>query len=56
MNLFAYAAFGDELVKISGVSLDADTRANMADRAGLRLGVDYLPRPEPAQLRSEDCL
>ena len=35
-------AFSDELQKIAGVSIDAETRALLADRMGKRLGDDYL--------------
>lgn len=46
MHVSSYRSFGDELQKIAGVSLDADTRANMAGRAGLRPGIEYLPGGE----------
>lgn len=46
MQLMSLIAFRSELQKIAGVSLDADTRANMAGRAGLRPGVEYLPGGE----------
>lgn len=51
MELALYGAFGDELRKIAGVSLDADTRANMAGRRGLRMGIEFLPG---GQLSSND--
>jgi hypothetical protein len=46
MELISYRSFGDELQKISAVSLDADTRANMAARKGAQIGVNYLPGGE----------
>jgi hypothetical protein len=54
VNLASYRAFGDELRKIAGVSLDAGTRANLAGRDGLRPGVEYLvggelPSNDPGQ-------
>ena len=49
MELASYISFRDELVKIA--SLDADTRATMAARAGLRPGIEFLPG---GQLPSND--
>lgn len=46
MQVESLIAFRSELQKISGVSLDAGTRANMAGRAGLRPGIEYLPGGE----------
>jgi len=46
MQVASLIAFRSELQKIAGVSLDADTRANMAGRAGLRPGIDFLPGGE----------
>lgn len=46
MQLGSLIAFRSELQKIAGVSLDAGTRANMAGRAGLRPGVEFLPGGE----------
>jgi hypothetical protein len=51
MGAALYGAFGDELRKIAGVSLDGETRANMVARAGLRPGIEYLPG---GQLPSND--
>lgn len=46
MEVLSLMSFRDELMKIA--SPDGEMRANMADRAGLRIGTDFLPGGELA--------
>ena len=46
MTLTSFRSFRDELQKIAGVSIDAGMRATLAERKGLRMGVEYLPGGE----------